>query len=185
MAVTSILPTHQTTGNMALYRPREAAAQLGIAPTTLRLWSTQFATLLSTSARKEEGSRAAAHRRYTADDVRLLSRVKHLLADGLTYAEVQRRLSEDSGEGRVNDTDDGTIGSLSGLSQLRERLPQLPRQQYRLAQALLKTPEMIMFGSVRELALALHINNATIIRFAQSLGYSGYQALQTAVRQTY
>ncbi|MGN6813088.1 MAG: MerR family transcriptional regulator [Thermomicrobiales bacterium] len=185
MAVTSILPTHQTTGNMALYRPREAAAQLGIAPTTLRLWSTQFATLLSTSARKEEGRRAAAHRRYTADDVRLLSRVKHLLADGLTYAEVQRRLSEDSGEGRVNDTDDGTIGSLSGLSQLRERLPQLPRQQYRLAQALLKTPEMIMFGSVRELALALHINNATIIRFAQSLGYSGYQALQTAVRQTY
>jgi DNA-binding MurR/RpiR family transcriptional regulator len=185
MAITPTAPAQQTTSDLVLYRPREAAAQLGIAPTTLRHWSTQFAALLSSSARKAGGGSVTAHRRYTTGDVRLLARAKRLLADGLTYAEVQRRLREEPDETAVNGADEGTVGPLSGLGQLRERLPQLPRQQYRLAQALLKTPEMIMFGSVRELALALHVNNATIIRFAQSLGYSGYQALQTAVRQTY
>ncbi len=74
---------------------------------------------------------------------------------------------------------------VTGLAALRERLPHLPRKQYQLAQALLNTPEMIMFGSVRELAMQLGVNNATIIRFAQSLGYSGYQALQSALRQAY
>ncbi|MGH2548767.1 MAG: MurR/RpiR family transcriptional regulator, partial [Thermomicrobiales bacterium] len=75
--------------------------------------------------------------------------------------------------------------SMAEIAALRARLDKLPRKQYQLAQVLLNTPEMIMFGSVRELASQLDVNNATIIRFAQSLGYSGYQALQSALRQAY
>src|SRR5919205_3905417 len=101
MARTLASQAHPSTSEMTLYRPREAAAQLGIAPTTLRLWSTRFAALLRPSARKEEGG--GAHRRYTAADLRVLSRAKPLLADGLTYAEVQRRLREEHGADAMDD----------------------------------------------------------------------------------
>jgi len=74
---------------------------------------------------------------------------------------------------------------LSPFDKVREALPHLPRKQLQLATALLETPETFAFGSVRVLASLFHVNNITIIRFAQALGYSGYQALQAAVRQAY
>jgi DNA-binding MurR/RpiR family transcriptional regulator len=167
-----------------LARAGEVAAQLGVAPATLRLWSNRFAELLGPDARRgADGAGAATHRRYSAADARLLAQVKALLGQGLTYAEVRRRLGEPPAPPAAPPT--APPVSFEGLEALRERLPRLPRKQYRLAQALLETPEMVMFGSVRELAAELDVNNATIIRFAQSLGYSGYQALQTAVRQAY
>ncbi|MGI5837825.1 MAG: MerR family transcriptional regulator [Chloroflexota bacterium] len=76
------------------YRPQEAAQRLGIASSTLRLWSTHFASELSEIARKVDPSGAGpiAQRRYTDDDIRVLSQVKQLLGQGLTYEEVKRRL---------------------------------------------------------------------------------------------
>ena len=71
------------------------------------------------------------------------------------------------------------------FNRLRERLPSLPRKQGILAQAIFETPELIAFGSVRDLASQLAMNSATIIRFAKSLGFTGYQELQGAVRETY
>jgi len=66
-----------------------------------------------------------------------------------------------------------------------ERLDSLPRKQARLARALLDEPEVIAFGSIREVAARLDVNAATVLRFAQVIGYSGYQTLQAAVRQAY
>lgn len=65
------------------------------------------------------------------------------------------------------------------------RLDDLPRKQRLLARALLDEPEVIAFGSVREVAAHLDVNAATVMRFAQVLGYSGYQTMQAAVRRAY
>ncbi len=76
------------------YRPIEVAQSLGISSSTLRLWSNQFASLLSEQARKEpSGSGSApAQRRYTDDDLRLLTLAKELLDQGLTYEDTRTRL---------------------------------------------------------------------------------------------
>ncbi len=76
-----------------LYRPRDAAQQLGIAPSTLRLWSAHFANQLSNSARRVATTGGlVAQRRYTEDDLRFFSQIKQWLGQGLTYEEVKRRL---------------------------------------------------------------------------------------------
>ena len=76
-----------------LYRPRDAAQQLGIAPSTLRLWSAHFANQLSNSAKKIAATGGlAAQRRYTDADLQLFSQIKQWLGQGLTYDEVKRRL---------------------------------------------------------------------------------------------
>lgn len=74
-------------------------------------------------------------------------------------------------------------GSLT--SQLEDRLPGLPRKQRVLARTILETPELIAFGSVRDISAQLAMNTATVIRFAKSLGFSGYQELQAFVRDAY
>ena len=81
-----------------LYRPREIASELGIAPSTLRLWSVQFGKELSDPARKAsvENSAPWAQRRYTEEDLEILLRVKSMLVQGLTYDEVKRRLHRES-----------------------------------------------------------------------------------------
>lgn len=75
------------------------------------------------------------------------------------------------------------MGALS--SQLETLLPSLPRKQCVLARAILETPELIAFGSVRDLSSQLGMNTATVIRFAKSLGFSGYQELQATVQEAY
>jgi DNA-binding MurR/RpiR family transcriptional regulator len=71
------------------------------------------------------------------------------------------------------------------FSQLEDRLPGLPRKQAILAHTILETPELVAFGSVRDISSQLDMNNATVIRFAKSLGFSGYQELQSVVREAY
>lgn len=75
------------------------------------------------------------------------------------------------------------IGPL--FEELEARLPKLPRKQHLLARTILEAPELVAFGSVRDLSSQLGINSATVIRFSQSLGFAGYQALQAAVRDAY
>ena len=77
--------------------------------------------------------------------------------------------------------------SLSGplIAELEARMGGMPRKQQVLARTILETPELVALGSVRDLAAQLGMNNATVIRFAKSLGFTGYQALQAAVREAY
>jgi DNA-binding MurR/RpiR family transcriptional regulator len=71
------------------------------------------------------------------------------------------------------------------FAEIWNRLSGLPRQQRRLAEAFLMGPELVAFSSLREVAERVHVNAATIVRFAQSLGYEGYGEVQTAVRLAY
>ena len=67
------------------------------------------------------------------------------------------------------------------FAEIWARLPRLPRQQRRLAEAILMGPALIAFSSLREVAERVNVNAATIVRFAQSFGYEGYGEFQTAV----
>lgn len=79
----------------------------------------------------------------------------------------------------------GDFYSLTPFAALWERLESLPRKQRIIAETILATPETIAFGSVREVARITNVNAATIVRFAQSMGFTGYQAMQSSVRRAY
>lgn len=69
-------------------RPAHSIAkQLGISPATLRSWSDEFAEYLNVT-----GS-GKSPRRYTDRDVGILSAVKELLEQGMTYEHVHERLA--------------------------------------------------------------------------------------------
>lgn len=68
--------------------PGQAANFLKIPPSTLRLWSRQFARHLSTDAAPAEGRR----RSYNADDLKVLTRAGELLRLGKTVEEADRLL---------------------------------------------------------------------------------------------
>ena len=79
----------------ARYRlPNEVAKQLQVSPSTLRRWSNEFADYLSPSAGRPEATAGGqiAHRRYSDEDLETLLTIKGLLAEGLTYVQVARRL---------------------------------------------------------------------------------------------
>lgn len=66
------------------YSPTEVAALLRVSPSTLRYYAVRFNQFLSAGAQGEvtSGDRGFRHRRYTADDVDILRRVKHMLEAG-------------------------------------------------------------------------------------------------------
>ncbi len=74
--------------------PNEIANQLQISPSTLRRWSNEFADFLSDAAGRSQGEDEdkASHRRYTGQDLETLAAVKGLLAEGLSYIQVGKRL---------------------------------------------------------------------------------------------
>lgn len=74
--------------------PNEVATQLQISPSTLRRWSNEFADFLTDSAGRPEPatSGSTAHRRYSDEDLETLMTIKGLLAEGLTYIQVCKRL---------------------------------------------------------------------------------------------
>lgn len=68
---------------------------------------------------------------------------------------------------------------------LQALMEELPGKQRRLGEALLRRPETFALGTLATLESALGISRMTIIRFAKALGFSGYGALQDAVRGQY
>jgi len=74
--------------------PNEMAAQLQVSPSTLRRWSNEFADYLSSTAGQPSPTSGgqASHRRYTDADLETLLTIKGLLAEGLTYTQVGKRL---------------------------------------------------------------------------------------------
>ncbi|MBN1137337.1 MAG: MerR family transcriptional regulator, partial [Anaerolineae bacterium] len=75
--------------------PNEMAAQLQVSPSTLRRWSNEFAEYLSGTAGQPSPTSGgqASHRRYTDADLETLLTIKGLLAEGLTYTQVGKRLA--------------------------------------------------------------------------------------------
>ncbi|MHB1131261.1 MAG: helix-turn-helix domain-containing protein [Chloroflexota bacterium] len=71
------------------FRPAEAAAALGVPPSTLRLYSVRFGELLSSAAAtpKERSGGRPGFRLYSDRDLDVLREGKVLLGRGLTYEE--------------------------------------------------------------------------------------------------
>ena len=77
-----------------LLRPAEAAARLGIAANTLRVYSARFAALLGDLAARPaagEGGRSG-HRLYSEGDIAVLARAHALVSEGATYEQALDRL---------------------------------------------------------------------------------------------
>ena len=80
-----------------LRQPGDVARELNISTSTLRRWAKEFHPYLSKAAAKPDATAAgvSAHRRYTTEDVHLLTHVKGLLDQGLTYDQVVHRLDSE------------------------------------------------------------------------------------------
>ncbi|HLH74341.1 MAG TPA: MerR family transcriptional regulator [Chloroflexota bacterium] len=78
------------------YSPRQVEALLAVPASTLRVYATRFADLLSTSASggRRQAGRGFGHRRYTAGDIAKLEQIKMLLDSGLSYALVRAQLTD-------------------------------------------------------------------------------------------
>jgi DNA-binding transcriptional MerR regulator len=74
--------------------PSEVANQLQVSPSTLRRWSSEFADYLSDAAGRPDSDPdgGTSHRRYTDSDLETLMTIKGLLAEGLAYVQVGKRL---------------------------------------------------------------------------------------------
>jgi len=80
---------------MSQLRPKDMTSALGISAATLRLWSNNFAPVLSPAAQKartETGG--AAQRRYTEQDLKIFTKAKELLGQGKTYEETLEALQQ-------------------------------------------------------------------------------------------
>ena len=77
-----------------MLRPAEAAARLGIAANTLRVYSVRFAALLGDpAARPAAGAGGrSGHRLYSEGDVAVLARAHALVRGGATYEQALDRL---------------------------------------------------------------------------------------------
>jgi DNA-binding transcriptional MerR regulator len=109
-----------------LRQPGDVARELDISTSTLRRWAKEFHPYLSKTAAKPDATDAgvSAHRRYTEEDVHLLTRVKTLLERGLTYDQVVQQLK-------------GRAGAVSEGSRPREEAYSIvPSEQQMETQAL-------------------------------------------------
>lgn len=107
--------------------PQEIAARLDISPSTLRRWSDEFTDFLSGQA----STTGKSHRRYTEEDLSILSTVKTLMNDGLTYEQVRQRLlqrppaePENTQTGVIVAPDEATMAGLTYFSEAINELHQ-------------------------------------------------------------
>ena len=116
----------------AHYRlPNEVASQLQVSPSTLRRWSNEFADYLSDMAGRPqaEAGGQTAHRRYTDEDLETLMTIKGLLAEGLTYIQVGRRLEAlrlRQTTGEAEPEEDGSQVTVLGPSLLQSLRASIP-----------------------------------------------------------
>ncbi|ONK12668.1 MurR/RpiR family transcriptional regulator [Streptomyces sp. MP131-18] len=69
------------------------------------------------------------------------------------------------------------------LALLHERRATLTRSQRMLAERVMADPEGVAFMTVSELASAVGVNEATVVRFASGLGLDGYPGLTRLCRE--
>ncbi len=82
-----------------MYRAGQVAERMGVAVTTIRAWSNEFAVYLSPSAGRQASG--TGQRRYTDSDVATLAHAKRLLDAGLTFSEARDALGKMSAEERA------------------------------------------------------------------------------------
>ncbi|MGB4636192.1 MAG: MurR/RpiR family transcriptional regulator [Limnochordia bacterium] len=71
--------------------------------------------------------------------------------------------------------------SSGGLARIRSAYPSLTPTEKKVADYCLEKPEEIIYLSVTQLGERCGVGEATIIRFSQAVGFSGYQALKLSL----
>lgn len=75
---------------------------------------------------------------------------------------------------------------ISVFSQLiSDHYPQLTKSEKRIANHILKSQEESAFLSVGEMARRLELSEATLVRFARSLGFDSYPALREVIQEAF
>jgi DNA-binding MurR/RpiR family transcriptional regulator len=69
------------------------------------------------------------------------------------------------------------------FEQLQQGLHELPRNQRVLAKYVMSHYQGVAFANVKELAGLSGVSEATIVRFAKALGFSGYPSFQKEIRR--
>lgn len=75
--------------------------------------------------------------------------------------------------------------SISLREKILEAFDTLSPKHRKLARFLMDDEEIVAFASANEIAARVNVSPATVVRFARSLGYDGYPALQEAVRAAF
>lgn len=69
------------------------------------------------------------------------------------------------------------------LSQLKEHATALSPNQQVLARHVLANYQAVAFSTIKQLARACGVSEATIVRFSKAVGFAGYPALQKEIRR--
>lgn len=81
---------------------------------------------------------------------------------------------------------DGIATAPRDFQELRERLiplrPQLPKRLAQVATFAVEHPDEFAFGTVASIAIQAGVQPSTLVRFAQTLGYGGFSAMQDIFR---
>ncbi len=119
----------------------EVTEMLDVAPGTLRRWIQRFADYLDTATARRDS-------RFSARDVETLSIVRGLLAEGLSFEQVEERLRAMHGMGPAGE-DAGELDTSPGQA---EPLA-LPRTVHQAVQGILETQQAILNNqtTIREL----------------------------------
>jgi DNA-binding MurR/RpiR family transcriptional regulator len=67
---------------------------------------------------------------------------------------------------------------------IAEKLPEMSRAQRKIAKYVLNNPEAVPFFTVGKLAKMAGVSEATVVRFATFLGFSGYPEWQQAMQES-
>lgn len=67
---------------------------------------------------------------------------------------------------------------------IAEKLPEMSRAQRKIAKYVLNNPEAVPFFTVGKLAKMTGVSEATVVRFAMFLGFSGYPEWQRAMQES-
>jgi DNA-binding MurR/RpiR family transcriptional regulator len=80
----------------------------------------------------------------------------------------------------------GAMSNVEDLfTQIHEAYDRLPRKQKLIADYISSNVQEVIFYSISELAAVLETSEAAVVRFSQSLGYSGYPQLRKKLIQYY
>lgn len=83
----------------------------------------------------------------------------------------------------VNMAANGYKESQTLVSLIQAKYDAMPRSQKALAKVVLENPSLVCTCTTLELAAKVGVSNATVVRFASTLGFSGYAELQKISRQ--
>ncbi|WGW13857.1 MurR/RpiR family transcriptional regulator [Saxibacter everestensis] len=70
---------------------------------------------------------------------------------------------------------------MSVQSTIQSRLPELPASARRVAQAIVKDPELVLQKTITELAQLCDTSETSVVRFCRSIGMTGYVQLRIAL----